>query len=373
MPGASPFRLVQGVAAAAVLARLGRGRTRRPPLRAGAPPPPAGGVSVIVPARDEAARLGPCLRGVRADPGVDEVLVVDDRSSDGTAEVARALGARVVAGRELPPGWVGKPWALQQGLEAARGAYVLCLDADTRPRPGLAAAMVDALERGGLDLLTAGCRFACDGPAERLLHPAMLATLVVRFGPAGTGPARRPARALANGQCLVARREALLRAGGFARAAGHLTDDVALARALAADGWRVGFEDAADLVEVDMHASAREAWREWGRSLAMVDATPPGWLLADLLAVWLVLGLPLPRALLGRAGPVDALLLAVRAALLPALARVYRRRGLAYWLSPLADPAVAVRLTLSALRPARTWRGRTYPAPRPGTAGRSGS
>ena len=92
--------------------------------------------------------------------------------------------ARVVAGTDLPPGWVGKPWALQQGLEAATGDVVVSLDADTRPRRGLAGALAAALLDA--DFVTAGARFACEGPGERLLHPSMLASLVYRYGPADT-------------------------------------------------------------------------------------------------------------------------------------------------------------------------------------------
>jgi dolichol-phosphate mannosyltransferase len=357
----------QAAAAAVVLARLARGRRRRAPLRAATSERP---VSVVIPARDEAARIGPCLAGLAGDPGILEVLVVDDGSTDDTAAVARAHGARVIAAAPPPPGWVGKPWALQQGLEAARGEVVVSLDADTRPRPGLAGALANAL--AAADLVCAGARFECTGAGERLLHPAMLATLVYRYGPADAQASVRPARLLANGQVTAVDRARLLAAGGYAAAAGHMTDDAALARALARSGWRVAFLPAQDLVEVRMYDSAAETWREWGRSIALPGVTPPAWQAADVAVVWLALGLPVIRLALLRPSRLDLALLAVRAALLPALAGAYTRRGLAFWLSPLADPAAALRLTLSAVRPARTWRGRTYPAAG-GTAGRSPS
>src|SRR5215210_8812857 len=92
------FTAAQGLAAAVVVARLARGRVRRAPLSAAGAPVPPGRVSVVVPARDEERRLEPCLRGLRRDPDVHELLVVDDRSSDATAALARDLGARVVEG-----------------------------------------------------------------------------------------------------------------------------------------------------------------------------------------------------------------------------------------------------------------------------------
>ena len=80
---------------------------------------PAGNISVVIPARNEAQRLAECIKPLRGAPGVREVIVVDDQSSDATADIAREHGANVVRGAPLPPGWVGKIWALQQGIEAA--------------------------------------------------------------------------------------------------------------------------------------------------------------------------------------------------------------------------------------------------------------
>jgi glycosyltransferase involved in cell wall biosynthesis len=104
-----------------VLARLARGRDRSAPLAARPIPPGRPTVSVVIPARNEAERIGPCLDALAAETGLLEVIVVDDQSTDGTADVAERGGARLVRGRQPPLGWVGKPWALQQGLEAARG------------------------------------------------------------------------------------------------------------------------------------------------------------------------------------------------------------------------------------------------------------
>jgi dolichol-phosphate mannosyltransferase len=359
----------QAGATALVLARLARGRDRRPAL-AVPPDASAGTVSVVIPARDEAGRIGPCIAPLAADPALLEVIVVDDGSTDATADVARRAGARVISAGPPPDGWVGKPWALQRGLETARGEFVVSLDADTRPRRGLAAALVAAL--GDADLVCAGARFICDGAGERWLHPALLATLVYRFGPPDARRPARPARLVVNGQCTAVRRRPMLDAGGYAHAAAHMTDDAAQARALARRGWRVAFHDGGGLIAVDMHASAAATWREWGRSIALRDVTSVGWTAADLAVVWLTLGLPPLRLLARRAGPLDLALLGLRATLAAALAPSYERRGAPYWLAPLADPAAALRLTISALRPSRRWRGRVY-GPAAGTAPRSAS
>jgi dolichol-phosphate mannosyltransferase len=324
-------------------------------------------VSVVVPARDEAARIGSLVAALVADPQVHEVVVVDDESTDATAAVAAAAGARVVPGRPLPDGWVGKPWALQQGLEAATGDWLVTVDADVTPRPGWVGALVAAARDGGWDWLSAGGRFAVAGStADRLRHPAMLATLVYRFGPPGSRPRPPVGRLAANGQCTIARRAVLLAAGGYRAAAGHLTDDVALARALASRGWRVGFLDGTRLFDVDLPP------RAWARSLALRDVTPWPALAADLSVVWLAQALPLPRLLLRRGDALDAVLVLARLGLVAGTAGAYARAGLPHWLSPLADVPVAVGLTRGALRPDRTWRGRSYGGPGR-SAARSGS
>lgn len=353
---------VRGAAGLVALVRLSQGARRHAPL---APVPnatPAGSVSVVVPARDEEGRIGPLLAALTRDPQVDEVVVVDDCSSDRTAEVAAAAGARVVPGAELPDGWVGKPWALQQGMEAATGEWLVTFDADVEPRPGLVAALVGVAEAQGWDYLSAGGRFVCDTSGQRFLHPAMLTTLVYRFGPPGARRTPDPSRAMANGQCTLARRAVLVAQGGYHPVAGHLTDDVALARHLATVGWRVGFLDATEGFDVTMHASAGEVWRNWGRSLPLADVSPWSDKLADLAVVWLALALPLPRLLARRGDGIDAALALIRLGMLVATAEAYRHRGPAYWLSPLADVPVAARLTWGTLRPGRTWRGRTYPS-----------
>ena len=165
-------------------------------------------------------------------------------------------------------------------------------------------------------------------------------------------------------------RAALAGAGGFAPVRGHLTDDIALGRALARRGWRIGFLDGRELLEVDMHASAAEVWREWGRSLPMADVTSPGWQAADLAVLGLTTALPLARLLGRRATALDLGLLALRGALLGPLRGSYAQPGPGLYCSPLADILAFTRMTGATLRPVRSWRGRSYPR-RPAPSGRA--
>lgn len=352
------------VAAGAVaISRLAKVAKAAPPLAPAADTPGSDGgrptISVVIPARDEAERIGPLLEAIISAPGVGEVIVVDDQSSDATASIAREAGATVLAGTVLPDDWAGKAWALQQGIEAASGKWVVTLDADARPDPRLPGAAVARAERDGFDFLTLGGRFECPTPATRWLHASMLTTLVYRFGPPGV--ATRANRAMANGQCMTLRRERFLAAGGMSLVRGEVVEDIALARRLATDGWPIGFLDAAELLTVRMFESFDDAWNGWGRSLALPGVEPRSRQLFDLSIIVLAQALPLPRLLLGRGDVIDLVLLANRLGTLAGTRTAYEKADAAYWLSPAADLlSVAAIARGIARRGKQTWRGRTY-------------
>lgn len=350
-------------ALATIIWRLVRGGRPRPPIRALEPSAVSGTVddiTVVVPARDEAGRIGPVLESIIGAPGVVEVIVVDDQSADATATVAADAGASVVRGGPRPPGWAGKTWALQQGVEAASTTWVVTLDADTRPDRSLPASLVARMRVDRADLLTVGGRFDCPTPSARWLHAAMLTTLVYRFGPPGPSRPQPPGRTLANGQCMAFRRDDLLAAGGFAPVAGSVVEDIALARHLAAVGWSVGFLDAADLLGVRMFETLAETWHGWGRSLGLPGVEPVPRRVVDVAILAATLPTPLIRLVTGRADLIDLVGLAVRVGTLVGTRTAYERNDVAYWLSPLADVAATASLGLGLLRRTQTWRGRTY-------------
>ena len=362
----TPWFLLRAVAAGAALARVGLAARRRPPLRAPSAPgtaTPDDGptISVVVPARDEAARIGPLLDAVVGAPGVIEVLVVDDRSTDATAELAAASGARVLPGIDTPPGWAGKAWALHQGLLAATSEWVVFLDADTRPSPELPRALVRRALAEHLDLVTVGGRFECPTAGATWLHPAMLTTLVLRYGPSGRAGRVPRGRLLANGQCMAARRGALLGIDGFRAVHDRVVEDVALARFLDAHGWAVAMLDGGDLLTTRMYEDLRGTWSGWGRSLALPGVEPRWRQAVDLTVLVCAQALPLPRLFARRADIVDVVLLAARLGTLVGTSPAYLRRGPAYWCSPLADPVAVAAVAGNVIRPWRDWRGRSAP------------
>ncbi|MEZ5256518.1 MAG: glycosyltransferase [Ilumatobacteraceae bacterium] len=353
--------VAQAVALATVVARLAR-RPATPTLAVPAPDLATEPISIVIPARNEVGRLGPCLDALRGAPGVAEVIVVDDESTDGTATLARSLGAEVQAGVPLPEGWAGKAWALWQGVVAANHEVIVTFDADTRPDPGLPTRLRERLAAGA-DLVTVAGSFETPTRPMAILHPALLTTLVYRFGRPGPADPRR--RILANGQCMAIRRSVALD-GALDAVRGELVEDVALARHLASAGRRVEFVDAADGLRVQMFESARDTWSGWGRSLALPGVDGLARQLTDLAVLGLVQGLPVIRTagrlIAGRRpSPFDLAALAIRVGTLAGTRRAYPDAGAWYWASPVADPAAVVRLGWSIARPSRSWRGRTYP------------
>lgn len=379
--------LCQLPAAAVLLARLLDGpRRQRPVEPVPSHPDWLGTVSVVVPTLNEVDRLGPCLAGISAqDYCLREVIVVDSRSQDGTPELVKDVAQRdprlrLITDDPLPPGWVGRPWALHTGFlhSATASDWVLGLDADVRPQPGLIPALLGAAQRGNYDLISLSPQFILWGAGELLLQPSLLMTLVYRFGPSGA-PEVAPERVMANGQCFLVRRDRLVALDGYTAARDSFCDDVTLARRAAAAGCKVGFLDGARVLQVRMYEGARETWREWGRSLDLKDASSRAQLWGDLAFLIAVQGLPLPITVISAiallnaipcTGPIlaiallNATLLAIRIALTAAIAPSYDRRAARFpwlfWLSPLTDPLATLRIGLSSVQTPTQWRGRQY-------------
>jgi dolichol-phosphate mannosyltransferase len=368
----------QAIALLVVIVRLQGGRKRAPPVLPAVTPLADTTVSVLLPTLNEGARIGPCLAGLREQGSpLLEVVVIDSGSTDDTRAQVDAVAAvdprfRVVDDRPLPNGWVGKMWAMEFARGIAKGEWLLGIDADVEPRPGLVAAVVGAARAHRFDIVSFSPQFGGMTAAEQWVQPALLATLVYRTGAAGAGRVR-PDRLLANGQCFLARADVLAQGGGYEPARSSFSDDVTLARSYAARGWRVGFLDGSWLFVVRSYQSLGQMWREWGRSIDLADATTPGRLLVDGLLLVFALGLPVFVLAVAAAGGfasgpnvermlliVNASLLGIRLALLRALAGSYERPGVTFWLSPLADPLAVLRVLWSSVRRPTMWRGRTY-------------
>lgn len=364
--------LVQAAAGMRVVWRMAR-TARGERVFEVAAPLPHEQVTAIVPVLNERRRLAPCLEGLIAQPGeLAEILVVDGGSVDGTQALAAEFAARdkrirLVDAAPIPSHWNGKAHGLQVGLDRADPAstWILTVDADVRPARNLLRSLLAHAIRTGDTLLGVATAQRLSGAGEGVVHPALLTTLVYRFGIPGQST-RRVSGVQANGQCSLFRRSALEQIGGFTLARTSLCEDVTVARALAAAGHAMGFYESNGLVDVAMYESWQETWRNWTRSLPMRDqfSGVSGWV--GLSEVTLAQGLPLPILLLSRRSSrpfqplliVNAILLMVRLGVLAGTARAYPGRPWTYWLSPLADLPAALALWRSALQRQHVWRGR---------------
>ena len=314
-------------------------------------------ISVVIPARNEATRLAECLAPLRESPEVVQVIVVDDESTDDTATIAKDLGATVIVGKPLPDGWVGKIWALQQGIRAATGDVVVTLDADARPHPHLPQAAACALVESGAMLATVAPKFRTTSPAGQCLHAAMLTSLVYRHG-AGAGKATTDA--VANGQCMVFRRTDAVSGEWCERVRGSIVEDVALVRALVTDGAPVEMFDGTDLLTVQMFDDVGDTWNGWGRSLSLNGEDRTTRQLVDVMLTALTVVAPLWLLVMGIATPVTGMLFLVRLGTLVGTRRVYERPGIGYWLSPVVDVVAWLAVVRGVVSPSRQWRGRQY-------------
>jgi len=277
------------------------------PIAEDEPPPPEPGswpgVAILVPARNESASLPQTLPALLAQdyPGPWQVVLVDDRSDDGTGELARRLGSpdrlSVVAGAELPAGWAGKVWALEQGMRVAvAGArYLLLTDADICHQPGSLRRLVAESEAGGLALNSRMARLHCRSRSERLLIPPFLFFFNLLY------PMRRvndPGGrvAAAAGGCVLVRREALERAGGFASIGGEIIDDVNLARRVKNLGEPIRlFVSRAAVVSLREYGDAGGVWRMVRRTA--FDELRYSWAVLAVTLAGLALLFPLPPLL----------------------------------------------------------------------------
>ncbi len=255
---------------------------RRRPLRRATTAVDAS-VSVIVPARNEEALLPRLLRSLRDQELAPlEVIVVDDDSSDATAEIAEAFGATVVSGAYLEPGWTGKNWACARGAAIARGEILLFLDADTVAGPELVAAMAAAVRSHG-GLVSVQPFHRMERPYERL---SALFNVVASMG-IGATSLRNVDVTGAYGPCLAIAAADYERIGGHASIAGEVLDDVALARRVRADGIAVHAFAGHDLIEFRMYPDGvGSLGRGWTKNFAAgAGTTPIGRLV--LIAAWI--------------------------------------------------------------------------------------
>ena len=358
--------------------------TRRPRLSDYAPQAAGPLVSVIIPARNEAVNIEECVRSAAAtDYQAVEVIVVDDRSSDGTAEIVERIaaalearggvrvgvGVRLVRGAELPVGWFGKQWAMVQGYRAARGELLLFMDADTRQHPELIPRAVRALELERVDLLSVLSHQEMISFWERLVQPHVFFALATRVG-----DLRRVNRtrvewdAIASGQFILTTRAAYETVGTHESVRNIVVDDMALAQTFIRHHLDIFLTHAEEFMSTRMYRNLAGILEGWTKNfgIGIPLAFPPIPLVRRLAPyiMWLPalvwIAPPVLWALLGWAWAAwttgISLLIWV---MVYRVAKAPVRYALLY---PVGAATVAYIMIRSALRGSRRieWRGRSY-------------
>jgi glycosyltransferase involved in cell wall biosynthesis len=224
-----------------------------------------------VPARNEEACLGACLRSLRAQSGVDfEIIVVDDGSTDRTRAIAASLeGVRVIEAGPLAEGCSGKCNAAQAGANAARGEWLLFTDADTVHLAGSLARSLQEAREHGVALLSYSPAQEVHGFLEMAVMPVIYAELAATYRPKEVCDPASPVAA-ANGQYLLIAREAYKAVGGHAAVGHTLLEDVALARAVKRSGRRLRFRFGGDALRTRMYRTWRDLRDGWSKNLALL-------------------------------------------------------------------------------------------------------
>ncbi|MFJ5533737.1 glycosyltransferase [Streptomyces sp. NPDC093261] len=341
-------------------------------------------VCVVVPARDEAAVLPQSLPSLLAQdyPGRAEVILVDDGSSDGTGELARALAERhgglpltVDSPGEPPMGWTGKLWAVRHGIALARArtpAYLLLTDADIAHAPDSLRELVAAARTGGFDLVSQMARLRVDSVWERLVVPAFV-YFFAQLYPFRWIAVKGSRTAAAAGGCVLLRTEAAERARIPDAIRGAVIDDVALARAVKAGGGHIwlGLADRVDSVRP--YPRLHDLWRMVSRSAYAQLRHSPLLLLGTVLGLTVVYLVPSLTIVAGVVSGNTAVMvvgglakLVMTATYIPML-RYYRQP---LWLSVLLPVTAFLYLLMtvdSAVQHYRgrgaAWKGRTYARP----------
>lgn len=338
----------------------------------GNPPAPRGKVSILVPARDEESRLPACLETLAAQGSeVAEILVYDDHSSDGTADVVRRGAARDSRIGLVPPvpleeGWSGKSFACARLASAASGEWLLFVDADIRLAPGAAGRIAGEAARLEATLLSCWPGIEMVGFWEKLLMP-LLNFVVFTLYPAPLSFRRDDSSlGLAHGACVLARRDVYERTGGHRLVAAEMFEDTQLSRAWRNAGERSLCLDGQRVVGVRMYGSLAEIWQGFQKNFYPAFRREASfWIFLAFHAAFLFAPFVVaPFRLAAGAGQTAAAAAALVLAARLTLAARFRHPWWSALLHPLGELLLLARglsswWTVAAGRGV-TWKGRSY-------------
>jgi glycosyltransferase involved in cell wall biosynthesis len=270
-------------------------------------------ITAIVPARNEEKTIAACVESLARQPEIAQILVIDDQSADGTADIVRGLTPDVphlhlLKTQSVPPGWVGKNNAAWIGAKEATGAWLLFTDADAELAPEAVGRALEIARETGAALVSFSPEQVTRTWYERSLVPFVYCRLAKRFSYDAVNQPGSSAAA-ANGQFLMIRRDAYDAIGGHAAIAGEVLEDVALAKRAKDAGFGIWFGPGKGIVRARMYRSFDAMWEGWKKNLYLLVGGTPGAVYRELLSVvpWipfllLVIGVKLMLSLIAALG-----------------------------------------------------------------------
>lgn len=229
-------------------------------------------ISIILPAKDEEENIGACLQSlVNQDYHNFEIIVVDDRSTDRTLEIAKKFATsdpriKVFHISDLPKGWTGKNHAISCGIPHAKGELLLFIDADTEHDPNCVTASVAHFEKNDLDAMSLEPYFAWTGFFQKLAFSVFTLITACLF-PIFMVNRKGSNLALSNGQYILIKKDVYKKIGGHERIKGRILEDLALIENLKAGGFHYNLAVGTSVVTVKMYKDIASFWQGWSRIL----------------------------------------------------------------------------------------------------------
>ncbi len=263
-------------------------------------------ITAIVPARNEEDVIAACVHSLALQPEITEILVINDQSTDKTAEVVHGLAAeipylRMLETHEIPRGWLGKNNAVYLGAKEAKNAWLLFVDADAELQPGAASRALQIAHESSAALVSFSPEQITQTWYEKALIPMVFSSLARFFTYEQVNSPASPIAA-ANGQFLMIRRDAYESIGGHASIAAEVLEDVALARRTKDAGFRIWFGPGQGIVRARMYRSFSAMWLGWKKNLYLLVGGTPRALFRELEST--IPWIPLTLILIGLKFPI---------------------------------------------------------------------
>lgn len=228
-------------------------------------------ITVIIPTRNEENRVKRCIETLKLQTYPNLEFLIVDASTDKTIDVIKSIikddnRFKIIKQKELPPGWIGKPHALQQGSEYANGQWLLFIDADTYYDPNIISKTVEYVLKNDLDMLSLAANNICESFWEKVIQPIPLAGLsILSMSSKINNPKSK--MAIAYGPFILIKHSVFKKIDGYNKIKSHIGDDVELAKLVKSSGYKIGLANGYSLMKIRMYQGFKDIWEGWSKNI----------------------------------------------------------------------------------------------------------